>query len=149
MAEGRQQCVSPEEGGGNTENHRAILMARVSAVVHITYDLAVRGHYGACSGGGNSEEEHHLTAQELSYTGAQNFSAISLSNEGQNSSDLIMNINLCDSNHKQKTKVSFFNIICSFRRSAQLSKRRGIVLDYLQEYFSPFSNLLNVLGFKS
>lgn len=70
---------SPEEGGGNTENHRAILIARVPAVVHIAYDLAVRSHYGACSGGGNSQEEHHLTAKELSYTGAQDFSAISLS----------------------------------------------------------------------
>lgn len=72
---------SPEEGGSNTEHHRASLMARMPAVVHIPYDPAVRGHYGACSGGGNTQEEHNLAAQELSYTGAQDLTAISLSTE--------------------------------------------------------------------
>ncbi len=56
-------------------------MARVPTVVHIPYDRAVRGHYRARSGGGNSQEEHHLTAQELSDTGAQHLTAISLPTE--------------------------------------------------------------------
>lgn len=33
--------ASPEEGGGNTEDHRASLMARVPIVVHITNNPAV------------------------------------------------------------------------------------------------------------
>lgn len=72
---------SPEEGGSNTEDHRASLVLRVPAVVHVPYDPAVRGHDGACSGGGNTQEEHYLAAQELSYTGAQDLTAISLSIE--------------------------------------------------------------------
>lgn len=72
---------SPEEGGSNAEDHRASFMARVPAVVHISHNPAVRGYYRACSGGGNTQEEHHLTAQELSDTGAQDFTAISLSVE--------------------------------------------------------------------
>lgn len=72
---------SPEKGGSNTEDHRAPLVARVPAVVHIPYDLAVRGDNRTCSGGGNTKEEHRLTAQELSYTGAQDLTAITLSRE--------------------------------------------------------------------
>lgn len=72
---------SPEEGGSNSDDHRAPLMARVPAVVHISYYPAVRGHHGACSGGGNTQEEHHLAAQELSYTGAQDLAPISCSME--------------------------------------------------------------------
>lgn len=72
---------SPEEGGSNTEDHRASLMARFPTVVHVSYDPAVGGHYGARSGGGNTQEEHHLAAQELSYTGAQDLTAIGLSVE--------------------------------------------------------------------
>lgn len=72
---------SPEEGGSNTEDHRASLLARVPAVVHVSHDPAVGGHYGARSGGGNAQEEHHLAAQELSYTGAQDLTAIGLSTE--------------------------------------------------------------------
>lgn len=56
-------------------------MARISAVVHIAYHFAVGGHNGGRSGGGNTQEEHCLAAQELSYTGAKDFTAISLSNE--------------------------------------------------------------------
>lgn len=74
-----EECASPEEGGSNTEDHRASLVARVPAVVNIPHNLAVGCHNGARSGGGNTQEEHHLAAQELSDTGAQDFSAISLS----------------------------------------------------------------------
>lgn len=76
---GGQECASPEEGGSNPEDHRAPLMPRVPAVVNIPHDPAVGRHNGARSSGGNTQEEHHLTAQELSDTGAQDFSAISLS----------------------------------------------------------------------
>lgn len=70
---------SPEERGRDAENHRASLIARVPAVVHVTDDFAVRGHDGAGSGGGNAQEEHHLAAQELPDAGAQDLTAISLS----------------------------------------------------------------------
>lgn len=72
---------SPEEGGGNTEDHRASLVARVPTVVHIPHHLAVRGHDGARSCGGDTQEEHHLAAQELSDAGAQDLTAIGLSVE--------------------------------------------------------------------
>lgn len=110
--EGGGECASPEEGGSNAEDHRASLMARVPAVVHIPYDRAVRGHYGACSGGGNTQEEHHLAAQELSYTGAQDFSAISLSMKDRTDRSymfLIVRIELFDNNHKQ----DFLNLTTS------------------------------------
>lgn len=70
---------SPEERGRDAENHRASLIERVAAVVHVPYDSAVRGHDGAGSGGGNAQEEHHLAAQELSDAGAQDLPAIGLS----------------------------------------------------------------------
>lgn len=70
---------SPEERWRDAENHRASLIERVAAVVHVPYDSAVRGHDGAGSGGGNAQEEHHLAAQELSDAGAQDLPAIGLS----------------------------------------------------------------------
>lgn len=69
---------SPEEGGSNAEDHRASLMTRIPAVVHIPHHPAVGGHYGACSGGGNTQKKHCLAAQEFSDTGAQHLTAISL-----------------------------------------------------------------------
>lgn len=69
----------PEKRGSNTEDHRASFMASVTTVVYVTYDSAIRGHQSPCSGGGHTQEEHSLTAEELSYTGAKDFTAISLS----------------------------------------------------------------------
>lgn len=54
-------------------------MARVAAVVHISYYPAIRGHDRPCPGRGNAQEEHCLTAEELSDAGPQDFSAIGLS----------------------------------------------------------------------
>lgn len=54
-------------------------MAGVPTVVDVSDDPGVRGDHRACSGGGNTQEEHGLTAQELSYTGAQDLPAIGLS----------------------------------------------------------------------
>lgn len=76
---GGEERASPEEGGSNTEDHRAPLVPRVPAVVNIPHDPAVGRHNGARSSGGNTQEEHHLAAQKLSDTGAQDFSSISLS----------------------------------------------------------------------
>lgn len=56
-------------------------MLRMSAVIHVPYNSAVRGHHRACSGGGHTEEEHCLAAEELSYTGPQDLATISLSVE--------------------------------------------------------------------
>lgn len=71
----------PDEGRSNAEDHRTSFVASVPVVVHITYDPAVGSDYRACSGGGHSQEEHRLAAQELSYTGTQDLTAISLSVE--------------------------------------------------------------------
>jgi len=80
----RDNRHSPEEGGSNTDDHRASLEARIPSVVDISYDLAVGGHDGAGSGGGDTQEVHHLAAQELSYAGAQDLTTIRLSTEGRN-----------------------------------------------------------------
>lgn len=77
----RRGLCSPEEGGGNSKNNGASLLPRMSAVIHVPYDSAVRGDHRACSGGGHTQEEHGLAAEELSYAGPQDFATISLSVE--------------------------------------------------------------------
>lgn len=84
------------------------------AVVHVSYDLAVRGHDGACSGGGNTQEEHHLAAQELSYTRAQDFTAISLPIEDR--MDHVFLIFAYEVG-QQTSYLPLLNHICYFRRS--------------------------------
>ena len=100
--------ASPEEGGGNAEDHRASLVTRVPAVVHISYNPAVRGDYGACSGGGDTQEEHHLAAQELSYTGAQDLTSVSLSMEHRK--DIEKN-NVPDYTDSNIGRLTIFNIL--------------------------------------
>lgn len=56
-------------------------MAGVPAVEHVPDDPAVGGHHGAGSGGGNTQEEHGLAAEELSDAGAQHLPAVGLSEE--------------------------------------------------------------------
>ena len=56
------QLNEPEEGGRDTENHRASLVDGVPVVVDVSDDLAVRGHHGARSGGGDPQGEDGLAA---------------------------------------------------------------------------------------
>lgn len=105
----------PDEGRSNAEDHRTSFVASVPVVVHITYDPAVGSDYRACSGGGHSQEEHRLAAQELSYTGTQDLTAISLSVEEKNTFFPLLR----KKGASDCQILPFFNHICSVKTENQ------------------------------
>lgn len=62
---------SPDEGGGDAQDHRTPLRAAPAIVEGVSVDIEVRCHQRGGTGGGDAQSGHGLAAQELPDAGTK------------------------------------------------------------------------------
>lgn len=70
---------SPDEGGGDAQDHRTPLRAAPAIVEGVSVDIEVRCHQRGGTGGGDAQSGHGLAAQELPDAGTKDLPSVWLS----------------------------------------------------------------------